>query len=263
MKNLTLICFLFSTTLFAQTQGTLMIVGGGNMKGSGILEKFKELAGEDAKLVIIPTAYSDKKLSSQNFKKNWTGLARYIELGFKNITVLHTRDPKVANSKSFVKSLKDADAVWITGGRQWRLADAYLGTKTQDEILNVVKRGGVVAGTSAGASIMASFMVRGDTRNNRIMIGDHIEGFGYLANTAIDQHVFKRNRQFDMVPVIADRPQLLGIGIDENTALLVNDNRAEVIGSSFVLIYRNKNLDNYLEAPFKVFGAGQVLNIAR
>src|SRR4030095_8855657 len=81
--------------------------------------------------------------------------------GAKNVAVLHTRDRNVANSTTFVEPLLKARGVWIDGGRQWRLADAYLGTRTQTELQNVLARGGVIGGSSAGATIQGSYMVRG------------------------------------------------------------------------------------------------------
>jgi len=82
--------------------------------------------------------------------------------------------------------------------------------------------------------------VRGDTRGNTIMMGDHQRGFGYLRNVGIDQHVLRRNRQFDMISVVEAHPELLGIGLDEDTAIVVRGDRFEVIGRSYALIYDNQ-----------------------
>jgi len=101
----------------------------------------------------------------------------------------------------------------------------------------VLDRGGVIGGSSAGATIQGSFLARGDTKNNQVMMGDHQEGFGYISNIAIDQHVLARNRQFDMYGILREHPELLGIGIDENTAVVVQRDTMEVIGASYVLVY--------------------------
>jgi len=101
----------------------------------------------------------------------------------------------------------------------------------------VLERGGAIGGTSAGASIQGSYLARGDTRNNQIMMGDHEAGFGFIQNVAIDQHVLARNRHFDMLDILRNRPELLGISIDENTAILVEGDQFEVIGDSYVLVY--------------------------
>ena len=101
----------------------------------------------------------------------------------------------------------------------------------------VLEKGGVIGGSSAGATIQGSFLTRGDTNNNQVMMGDHQEGFGFLKNAAIDQHVLVRNRQFDLFDILKIHPELLGIGIDENTAIIVRGNQFEVTGASYVLIY--------------------------
>ena len=80
----------------------------------------------------------------------------------------------------------------------------------------------VIGGSSAGATIQGSYLARGDAKTNTIMMGDHEEGFGFLKNAAIDQHLLRRNRQFDLLEVIRARPELLGIGIDEDTAIVVD-----------------------------------------
>ncbi len=101
----------------------------------------------------------------------------------------------------------------------------------------MLNNGGVIGGTSAGATIQGSFLARGDTKNNQIMSGDHIEGFGFIKNIAIDQHVIARNRHFDMFDILKIHPELLGISIDESTSVIVQGDIFEVIGNGYVIIY--------------------------
>ena len=200
--------------------GSLVVVGGA-MRDRGIMERFLELAGgPDAPVVVIP----------------------WREVGASNLKVLHTNDRDEADSDAFVEPIREANGVWFPGGRQWRLADSYLGTRTEEELRSLLERGGVVGGSSAGATILGSYLARGDTRTNTIMMGDHEEGFGFLRDTAIDQHVLRRNRHFDLIEIIRARPELLGIGIDENTAIVVQGDEFEVIGESYVLIYDNRKM---------------------
>jgi len=126
------------------------------------------------------------------------------------------------------------------GGRQWRHADSYLNTKTHDEFKKLLDRGGVIAGGSAGATIQGSYLARGDTQGNTKMMGDHEVGLGFIKNVAIDQHLFARNRQFDMFEILDNRPELLGIGLDEKTGIIVHGDKFEVIGQSYVAIYDGK-----------------------
>ncbi|MEO0341766.1 MAG: Type 1 glutamine amidotransferase-like domain-containing protein, partial [Bacteroidota bacterium] len=110
-------------------------------------------------------------------------------------------------------------------------------TKTEDFFWKVLDKGGVIGGSSAGATIQGSYLARGDTKTNQIMMGDHEEGFGFIKNIAIDQHVLARNRQFDLFDIIKNRPELLGVGIDEKTAMIVQGDTFEVMGPSYVLVY--------------------------
>lgn len=213
-------------------KGSLVVVGGA-LKSDAIINRFIELAGGlDAAFVVIPTASGEK-----SYKKDSGFAGVLIDHGATNVIVLHTKDKKVANSDAFVKPLRKANAVWFGGGRQWRLVDSYKNTLTEELIVEVLNRGGVGGGSSAGATIQGSYLARGDTKNNQIMMGDHDEGFNLIKNIAIDQHALARNRHFDMFEILKNRPELLGIGIDENTAIVVQGNQFEVIGESYVAVY--------------------------
>ena len=212
--------------------GTLVVVGGA-MRSEAIVEKFVALAGGlEAKFVVVPTAAGRDSYTDD------AGLAgRLRKMGATNVFVLHTNDRDEANTEEFVAPLIDADVVWFGGGRQWRLVDSYKNTLTEKMFWGVLNRGGVIGGSSAGATIQGSYLARGDTKNNQIMMGDHEEGLGFIKNIAIDQHVLARNRQFDIYEILQNRPELLGIGIDEDTAIVVTGNTFEVLGENYVLIY--------------------------
>jgi cyanophycinase len=217
--------------------GSLVIVGGA-MRDPAIIERFLMLAGgKDAPIVMIPTAGG-----GEEYGPYWSGLIQFKEVGATNLTVLHTKDRLVADSEEFVKPLQEARGVFFGGGRQWRLADSYLNTRTHEELFKLLERGGVIGGSSAGATIQGSYLVRGDSKTNTVMMGDHLEGMGFLRNVGIDQHLLKRNRHFDMIEVINKNPGLLGIGLDENTAIVVRRDTFEVIGQSYVVIYDNTSV---------------------
>jgi cyanophycinase len=230
-------------------RGTLFIIGGG-LKEKALLERFLDVAGgPDAPVVVIPTA-----LESDDPAVFASEVRALRDAGARRLAIAHTRDRKVADSEDFVAPIREASGVYFTGGRQWRLADSYLNTRTHRELRALLGRGGVIGGTSAGATIQGSFLARGDTRSNTVMIGDHVEGMGFLKNVTIDQHLLKRNRQFDLIEVIERHPELLGIGIDEDTAIIVRGDRFEVIGNGYVAIYdHDRRLDSgglfYLLAP--------------
>jgi len=214
-------------------RGALVIVGGGKV-GSDILGRLFALAGgKDAPLVVIPTAGGQDE-----YPADWSGIKMFTDFGVTNITVLHTRDRAVADSEAFVRPITTARAVWFVGGRQWRLVDAYAHTRTQREVERVLERGGVVAGSSAGASILSSYMVRGARENNFIMMAPgYEEGFGLIKGVAIDQHMLTRNRQDDLEEVVAKHADVLGIGLDESTAIVVQGQEFEVVGASKIAIH--------------------------
>ena len=212
--------------------GTLLLAGGG-LRDPSVRTRFLDIAGgADARIVVVPTAQP-----GDAFDDGYEGLAQFRALGATKVQILHTRDRTVADSEAFVRTLDGADAVWFSGGRQWRLADAYLGTRVVDALRRLLERGGVIGGSSAGATILGSVLVRGESGGTETMLGDYQAGFGFLANTAIDQHLLRRNRHFDLIAVVESHPELLGIGIDENTAIVVRQDAFEVIGSGYVAIY--------------------------
>ncbi|MCZ6853103.1 MAG: Type 1 glutamine amidotransferase-like domain-containing protein, partial [Gammaproteobacteria bacterium] len=136
-------------------KGTLVIVGGG--AGPEILKQFVELAGgPEAPLVVIPTAEGAR--AYDRFHR--VAVLLREAAGATDVVVIHTDDRAEADSETFVQPIRKARGVWFSGGRQWRLADAYLGTRTHRELDALLKRGGVIGGSSAGATIQGSYLAR-------------------------------------------------------------------------------------------------------
>jgi cyanophycinase len=215
--------------------GSLVLIGGGSPVDDSLFRKVIELAGgPDAPLVMIPTAGG-----ATSYDASFRGLAQLRQAGARNVQLLHTLDRRVADTEAFVAPLKSARGVFIFGGTNAYLADAYLHTRTHEALQDVLRRGGVLAGSSAGAEVQGTFMPRGQTgdENGTVLIGDHTEGFGFLPGTAIDAHVLVLNRHFDMREILRRDPSLLGIGLDEQTAIVVQGTTFEVMGRSYVAIY--------------------------
>ncbi|MEX1256634.1 MAG: cyanophycinase [Gemmatimonadota bacterium] len=214
-------------------EGVVLAAGGGTL-GPEIWARFvDEAGGEASRIVLIPTAATDEE-----FAGDPTVLRALSDAGATSVVVLHTRDRTLADSESFVAPLREATGVWISGGRQHRLVEAYLDTRVQEALFEVLQRGGIVGGSSAGASILASFLVRGDPETNeRVMSAEYRTGFGFLDRAAVDQHLLARGRQEDLWSVLDLRPELLGIGVDEGTAVVVQGDVAEVLGTSQVIFY--------------------------
>ncbi len=238
-------------------KGSLVVVGGGG-KDAGIMKRFVELAGGPAALiVVVPTAGEEATYSN-----DWSGLRSLRSAGATNLVILHTRDRKEADTEKFAATLKEARGVWFGGGRQWRFVDSYLGTRTEKAFHGVLERGGVIGGSSAGATIQGSYLVRGAREGNMVMMAPGYEkGFGFLRNTAIDQHWLARKRENDMVPVIEKHPHLLGISIDENTAIVVRGDQCEVIGASKVGIYDSRRKPAVGEKPYLLLNPGDRFNL--
>ena len=254
------------TPEYGPPKGTLLIVGGGTLTGSGIQEKFIELAGGAEKnFVIVPTAGGNRNAQGQLIAYDEpTIVAPWVRLGLKHVRMLHTADPKVADTDAFAAVLKTADAVWFNGGRQWNIVDSYANTLTYREFHKVLDRGGVVGGSSAGATIQGEYLVRGDTSGPNVMMTaepTHQDAFKFLRKVAIDQHINTRNRWDDLIPVIQKYPTFLGIGLSEATAIIVRGDRFEVMGAWKVAVHDNTRLYQPWEKPYFVLSPGDVYNM--
>jgi cyanophycinase len=251
---------------YGPAKGTLVIVGGGNLTGSGINEKFIELAGGVEKtFVIVPTAGGNRNARGEVVAYDEARItAPWLKLGLKNVRMLHTHDPKVADTEAFAKILRDADAVWFNGGRQWNIVDSYANTLTYREFHKVLERGGVIGGSSAGATIQGDYLVRGAVSGSDVVMTPephHERAFKFLRRTAIDQHINARNRWDDLIPVIKKWPDLLGLGLSETTAIIVQGDKFEVMGAWKVAVHDNTRLYQPWEKPYFVLSHGDVYNM--
>lgn len=217
----------------ARLEGGALVLGGGGRLPEAVRKRFLDLAGgPDALIVVVPTAHADP------IPPETAEVKMLRASGARNLRVLHTRSRREADSEAFVAPLREARGIWFSGGRQWRFIDAYEGTAAERAFHEVLRRGGVIGGSSAGASIQSEYMPRGDPLGNLLIMAEGYErGFGFLRGTAVDQHFFARRRQRDMSELVRVYPQLLGIGIDEGTALVVQGAVAEVVGSGKVAMY--------------------------
>ena len=240
-------------------KGTVIVVGGGAM-GPEIYARFVEAAGGPNALIIdVPNAGG-----ADSYGQDGPGTRGWKTAGATNVHVLFTKDRKVADSDSFVAVIKRATGVWFEGGRQYHLVEDYGGTKSEKAFREVLERGGVVGGSSAGASILGDFLVRGaPSQNNRIMdYPGYEKGFAYLRNVGIDQHVVARERLPDLADSILTKyPKLLGISADEGTAWVVRGDTATIIGRNKAFVYGG-NDPNDPGVPFLTLRPGDTYNLA-
>lgn len=213
-------------------QGTLVIVGGGGTP-PGLMQKFLDFAGgKEAVIAVLPISMPDplppKDGAAELFRK----------LGAKEVHVLEGRTPAAVETRDVWEVLDRATGVWFGGGRQWRFVDAYEATESLQKMRGVLQRGGVIGGSSAGATIQGDYLARGHPLGPHIMMADGYErAFSFLPGTAIDQHFTQRKRQEDMLSLMQRYPQFLGLGIDETTALIVRGSVAEVVGKHHVHVF--------------------------
>lgn len=205
--------------------GALVICGGGPLVES-VRDRFLELAGgANARIVVIPTAhaFADTPRAVAALEP-WAGRVASVRL-------LHTRSRDQADDPEFARPLAEATGVWLGGGQQAALTSAYLGTAVERRLNELLARGGVIGGSSAGASAMTRVMIAGGRR--RAIEG---RGFDFLPGAVVDQHFLKRDRVARLVGFLGEHPGLVGFGIDEQTALVVRGRHLDVVGESFVVV---------------------------
>lgn len=251
-----------STNPYFNYKGKLIIVGGGSMPDS-LFEFFAQhCGGKDQPVVYIPTATTDEQYIQEGGH-----LVKFTSRGFTNLSTIHTRDKVKADDPKNIELLRNAKGIFFGGGDQDLIAAAYGGTKLYKEMLALLDRGGVIMGTSAGATIMGALLVGGDARKDLTKNYPFQPAFSFIQNVDIDQHVLVRNRQFDLIPVIENHPTHLGVAIDESTAIIVEGNQFKVWGNSYVMVYDPKDWANQKATwgkvlrPFKMLSSGQAFDL--
>lgn len=216
-------------------QGTLIIIGGGEKKDEErrILKEVARQAGS-GKLVVVTVATEEPRESFQEYQKI------FRELGVKKIEHLDVRLREEAKSEERVKILKGASVVFFTGGDQLKITSQLGDSAVYQTVEKIYLEGGTIAGTSAGASVMSETMLidgDGDASHQLGKLLGMAPGLGFVRNMVIDQHFAERGRLGRLLGAIAQNPRQLGIGIDENTAVIIQDQTSfEVIGQGAVYV---------------------------
>ena len=232
-------------------KGVLLVHGGGGFDAGEFVDLARKTSGKDQPVIrVITTPQGERRMA--DFKKGVpfrlvSSLKQRFKL--KEVTELYTLSKEEADTPEFYQQIDNADAVFMSGGNQCFLTDTFLGTKTLAALQRLLDRGGVIAGSWAGAQVQSSFMTRGDYTKRRIL-GDkrHQEGFAFVRNVAFDVHVEERDREDDLFQLFRatksqlqdenlDPLALLGIGIDQGTAIVVTQNQFRVTGQGQVYIF--------------------------
>ena len=227
------------------SKGHLVIIGGGD-KTEYIMQKIVDLAGgPDAKIIVIPNASSEPRESAEY------NVEEFKNLGCTNVDyIMFNRED--ADNDSLVQKLNGAKGIFFSGGDQAFLTRDMLGTKLLNKVYEIYNNGGVISGTSAGAAVMSEVMITGNELINKDSSDIFIsiqknnvevkEGFGFIKSAFIDQHFIKRKRLNRSISIVLENPELLGIGIDESTCIVVYpDETFEVLGENQVMIFDATN----------------------
>lgn len=226
-----------------ESHGHLVIIGGheDRKRDMQILSRFVELSGgKDAKIVVISAASSVADEMWQIYDK------AFGELGVSNRVHLHLASRQCANDEEHIKDIRDATGIFMTGGDQKRLLAIIGGTALDAAMHAALKlRGACIGGTSAGASAMSGHMLaqgRAELHPEKgsVSLG---AGLGFLHKVVVDQHFSERQRLSRLLSVVAQNPYLQGIGIDEDTALVIERGVGiEVLGEGAVTIVDGRNM---------------------
>lgn len=223
-------------------QGKLLIIGGNEDKTGDcvILRKFVELAGgRRAKIAVLTTATQLPQEVGHEYKM-------LFELfGAESVDLLHIHDREAAGDKQAAEYLSRYTGIFFTGGDQLRLTSLLGGTAMDRAIKANFENGGVIAGTSAGASAMSYTMIVGGDSSETAKKStiSMAEGMGLIESVVIDQHFAQRGRINRLLAVVAQNPRVVGIGIDEDTAFLVEGKeRCSILGSQTVTVVDGRKI---------------------
>lgn len=216
-----------------QPRGHLVLNGGG-AKPAEVMEKFVELAGgPEALIVVFPTASAEEDTGEY-----YQGL--FAEYGCENVVVAEVRSAADASNEEIADLVLRAGGIYFAGGDQRRITQALLGTPVGEAVTRAFARGVVVGGTSAGTACQSSLMITGDGDFN-VITADNVElwqGLGLFQGVIVDQHFVARQRYNRLISVVLEHPELLGVGVDEETAVWVRpDGTFKVLGNGWVVVF--------------------------
>ena len=253
-------------------KGTLIPIGGNEDKGNEENEQYtqefisegilyhvvKEAGGVDANIVIIPTASSIPVEVGESY------LDAFSTLGCKNVSVLDIRKKEDSEKTSSIELIKNANCVMFSGGNQSKITNKIGGTTIHTILADRYKNedGFVIAGTSAGAMAMANEMIAGGSASEAFIKGavTMYKGLSLIPELIIDTHFIRRGRFGRQSEAVAKHPNLIGIGLAEDTGMIIkNGNDCTVIGSGMVIVFDGKKLTHNNE---KILEEGTPMTMA-
>jgi cyanophycinase len=217
----------------AKRTGTLIIIGGHeDHEGDRVILKEVARLVENGRLVLATIASHNPEGYLERYRTSFS------ELGIHTVTELYIEDRAEAAHEEKLKALDGTNAVFFSGGDQLRITSQIGGTPIYDRVREIFDAGGVIAGTSAGASAMSETMLVKGPNASSYRIGDvrMAPGLGLLPNVIVDQHFAERGRIGRLLGAVSQNPRELGIGIDEDTAIVVTGDQFRVVGSGAVYL---------------------------
>jgi len=212
-----------------------LVLNGGGSKPRAVMELFIELAGgPDASIIVFPTA-SGEPDTGEYYQELFED-----EYGCTDVSIANVRKRNDAQDPLIAARVLAAGGIFFSGGDQRRITRALLDTPVGDAVIEAHARGAVVGGTSAGTACQSPLMITGDG-DFTVITADNVElweGLGLFPGVIVDQHFVARQRQNRLISVVLEHPELLGIGVDEATALWVRpDGTFKVVGEGWVVVY--------------------------
>lgn len=229
------ICLIAAVLMAGEPQAGHLVLNGGGSKPRAVMELFIELAGgTDASIVVFPTA-SGEPDTGHYYQELFEE-----EYDCTNVSIAQVRTANDAQDPLIAARVRSADGIFFSGGDQRRITRALLDTPVGNAVIDAHAGGAVVGGTSAGTACQSSLMITGDG-DFTVITADNVElweGLGLFPGVIVDQHFVARQRQNRLVSVILEHPELLGVGVDEATAVWVRpDGTFKVVGEGWVVVY--------------------------
>jgi cyanophycinase len=242
MKNRTLALLLFlafsANSAFAQARGALVVVGGGGTTDTIVARTLQLAGGKSAIVVVLPQSSAVENAGDSSVKM-------WLDAGAKEVKKVAFTD---ADAKA---ALERATLIWMPGGDQNRFMKAIEGTGLDEAIRAAYRKGAVVGGTSAGAAVLSASMITGEAELTSLASGktELAKGLGLWPGAIVDQHFLRRQRNNRLLSAVLDHPDMLGVGIDESTAVILRGNKIEAVGRSAVVIFDARDAKVSKPAP--------------
>src|SRR5688572_8397149 len=252
LPRLVVLVLLLPAAAFAQSKGAIVAVGGGGTTDAIVQRTLALAGGKEAVVVVLPQSSAVEGAGDSSVKM-------WLDAGAKAAAKVDFADP---GAKA---AIQRASLIWMPGGDQNRFMKAIEGTGLDAAIRARYEAGAVVGGTSAGAAVLSGAMITGEADLQSLASGKTVlaKGLGLWADGIFDQHFLARQRNNRLLSAVLDHPTLLGVGIDEATAVIVLDGQLEVLGRSAIVVFDARRARLQKTEPGQVVATGIATSVLR